>query len=213
MVNRVISSRVAVVLTVLLMLPIPGTMGVLIEGAGTAQITAGPSSRATGSRAGENVTIHGRIEDAGGTPPARAILVAADVNASQLINYTITTDGNYALEVPNETTYFFMMVPFTDTTLGGSAGEFVHDLSGIYPLHQPKTAAGAGGFAPVLFADLHVDKVIDTVSPGVTTAGDGYIGNGVGPTYTLDGDMYQEASDLIWIKRLRSQRHNLRAGP
>ena len=97
-----------------------------------------------------------------------------------------------------------MVVPFTDTTLGGSAGEFVHDMSGIYPLHQPKTAAGAGGFAPVLFADLHVEKVFDTVSPGVTTAGDGYIGNGVGPTYTLDGDMYQEVSDLIWIKRLRS---------
>ena len=128
MVNRVISSRVAVVLTVLLMLPIPGTMGVLIEGAGTAQSTAGPSSRATGSRAGENVTIHGRIEDAGGTPPARAILVAADVNASQLINYTITTDGNYALEVPNETTYFFMMVPFTDTTLDG------WDLHGYFPI-------------------------------------------------------------------------------
>ena len=100
-----------------------------------------------------------------------------------------------------------MVVPFTDTALGGSAGEYVHDLSGIYPLHQPKTADGAGGFAPVLFADLHVEKVSDTVSEGDTTKGDGYIGDkpGAGSTYALDGDMYQEASDTIWIKRLRNQ--------
>jgi prepilin-type N-terminal cleavage/methylation domain-containing protein len=100
-----------------------------------------------------------------------------------------------------------MLVPFTDTALGGSAGEFVHDLSGIYPLHQPKTADGAGGFAPVLFADLHVEKVFDTVSFGDTSNGDGYIGNGPDGTnnYGLDGDMYQEASDLIWVKRLRNQ--------
>ena len=83
------------------------------------------------------------------------------------------------------------------------AGEFVHDLSGIYPLHQPKTADGAGGFAPVLFADLHVEKVTDTVSAGSTSAGDGFIGNNL-TGYTLDGPMYDEASDLIWLKRLRN---------
>ncbi len=98
-----------------------------------------------------------------------------------------------------------MIVPFA-AALGGAAGEMVHDLSGIYPLHQPKTADGAGGFAPVLFADLHVEKVFDTVSFGDTTVGDGYIGNGPDGTnnYGLDADMYQEASDLIWIKRLRN---------
>jgi len=96
-----------------------------------------------------------------------------------------------------------MVVPFTDTTLGGSAGEFVHDLSGIYPLHQPKTADGSGGFAPVLFADLHVEKLTDTVSEGSTTAGDGFIGNNL-TSYALDGPMYQEAADLIWLKRLRN---------
>jgi prepilin-type N-terminal cleavage/methylation domain-containing protein len=100
-----------------------------------------------------------------------------------------------------------MVVPFTDTALGGSAGEYVHDLSGIYPLHQPKTADGIGGFAPVLFADLHVEKVTDNVSEGDTAKGDGYIGDKPGTgagSYALDGDMYQEASDLIWIKRLRN---------
>lgn len=98
-----------------------------------------------------------------------------------------------------------MLVPFA-AALGGVAGEFVHDLSGILPLHQPKTAAGGGGFAPVLFADLHVEKVFDTVSFGDTSVGDGYIGNGPDGTnnYGLDADMYQEASDLIWIKRLRN---------
>lgn len=98
-----------------------------------------------------------------------------------------------------------MLVPFA-AALGGAAGEFVHDLGGIYPLHQPKTSNGAGGFAPVLFADLHVEKVFDTVSFGDTTKGDGYIGNGPDGNNNLglDADMYQEASDLIWIKRLRN---------
>ena len=82
----------------------------------------------------------------------------------------------------------------------GSA--FVHDLRGIYPLHQPKTADGNGGHASVLFADGHVEKIFDTVSAGDTTKGDGYIGNN--DALTLDADMYQEASDLIWVKRLRN---------
>lgn len=102
-----------------------------------------------------------------------------------------------------------MIVPFTDTALGGAAGEFVHDLSAVYPLHQPKTADGAGGFAPVLFADLHVEKVFDTAEDGAGKTGDGYIGNGPAtgattPVLTMDDDMYQEVSDLIWIKRLRN---------
>lgn len=94
-----------------------------------------------------------------------------------------------------------MIVPFTDAALGGSAGEFVHDLQGIYPLHQPKTTEGTGGFAPVLFADLHVEKLVDKVAEGDTTKGDGYIGN---KDTTIDAGMYQEASDLIWLKRLRA---------
>jgi len=62
----------------------------------------------------------------------------------------------------------------------------------------------------VLFADGHVESVYDKVSFGDTTKGDGYIGNGpnapgAATTLDLDADMYQEASDLIWIKRLRTK--------
>ncbi len=142
--------------------------------------------------------------------PARAVAGAdglLDATAAAAIK---TFTGASVAKANDRMTASFtdgMVVPFTDTALGGSAGEYVHDLSGIYPLHQPKTADGAGGFAPVLFADLHVEKVSDTVSEGDTTKGDGYIGDkpGAGSTYALDGDMYQEASDTIWIKRLRNQ--------
>jgi len=91
-----------------------------------------------------------------------------------------------------------MVVPYTDTSIGGAAGQYVHDLSGVFPLHQPKSANGGGGFAPVLFADQHVEKVVDKT-------GDGYIGNGPASTYSLNADQYQEASEQIWIKRLRNQ--------
>lgn len=94
------------------------------------------------------------------------------------------------------------MVVALDAALGGAANEKVHDLSGILPLHQPKSADGTGGFAPVLFADGHVERATDTVKFGDKTAGDGYIGNDA--TDQLDADMYQEASDLIWLKRLRN---------
>jgi prepilin-type N-terminal cleavage/methylation domain-containing protein/prepilin-type processing-associated H-X9-DG protein len=137
--------------------------------------------------------------------PARAVAGAAGLldatAAAALKSFTGTSIARANDRVSTSFTDG-MLVPFTDTALGGSAGEFVHDLSGILPLHQPKTADGSGGFAPVLFADLHVEKVFDTVSEGSTTIGDGFIGNNLN-SYALDGDMYQEASDLIWIKRLR----------
>lgn len=119
-----------------------------------------------------------------------------------------------------------MNVAFTDTTMGGSAGQFVHEFNDIEPLHQPKTRVGTGGYAPILFADLHVEKVYDTVAVtatgtgasatvaagGETKGGDGYIGNGVSRdsagkiTGVAVGPLgYQEISDFIWIKRLRNR--------
>jgi len=84
---------------------------------------------------------------------------------------------------------------------GANAGStFVHDLQGIFPLHQA-AAGGVGGHAPVLFADLHVEKLVDTAKQGNAKQGDGYIGN-LGSA--LDADMYQEASEKIWMKRLRA---------
>jgi prepilin-type N-terminal cleavage/methylation domain-containing protein len=108
-----------------------------------------------------------------------------------------------------------MNVSWTDTALGGNAGQFVHEFNDIEPLHQPKNSDGTGGFAPILFADLHVEKVFDTVTSGTaenTSKGDGYIGNGVGRdsagkinSVSLGANGYQEISDFIWIKRLRNR--------
>ena len=102
-----------------------------------------------------------------------------------------------------------MNVVFDDAALGGGPGRKIHELSDIYPLHQPK-ARGVGGFAPLLFADGHVDKVEDTCGPG-SQRPDGFIGNGVvassGGTitgHTLDGPSFQEAADQIWLRRLEA---------
>ena len=108
-----------------------------------------------------------------------------------------------------------MNVPFEDTALGGATGKKVHEFNDIQPLHQPKDTAGNGGNAPILFADLHVEKINDLVTSGTSEQagkGDGYLGNGV----TRDGTGkitavnmgalgYQEIGDFVWIKRLRNQ--------
>jgi prepilin-type N-terminal cleavage/methylation domain-containing protein/prepilin-type processing-associated H-X9-DG protein len=90
-------------------------------------------------------------------------------------------------------------------TIDAGPENFIHEFTDIDPLHQPKTADGGGGHAPVLFADLHVAKVFDTVSKNNTTTGDGYLGNGVdgSGSPTIDEPMYQEVSEQIWTKRLR----------
>jgi len=104
-----------------------------------------------------------------------------------------------------------MNVVFTDTAIGGGPGRKIHELSDIHPLHQPRVKGGAGGFAPILFADGHVEKVFDTVTAGgagTAATGDSFIGNGVTTTsgtisgFVIDGPSYQEAADQIWLKRL-----------
>ncbi|MBL6713097.1 MAG: prepilin-type N-terminal cleavage/methylation domain-containing protein [Pirellulales bacterium] len=108
-----------------------------------------------------------------------------------------------------------MNVPFEDTTLGGANGKKVHEFGDIEPLHQPKDNTGGGGYAPVLFADGHVEKIADTVAYNGTSTGalyDGFIGNGVArdgngkiTAVAIDGPSYQEITDKIWIKRLRNR--------
>ncbi len=113
-----------------------------------------------------------------------------------------TFAGNPSVAKANDTMTASMTDGMTISGTTATAGSaFVHSLTDVLPLHQPKTADGAGGFAPVLFADLHVEKLTDTASSGSTTAGDGYIGNDA--SGALDAGMYSEAADLIWIKRLR----------
>jgi prepilin-type processing-associated H-X9-DG protein len=106
-----------------------------------------------------------------------------------------------------------MNVIFTDTALGGGPARKIHELSDIHPLHQPKSKGG-GGFAPILFADGHVERVHDTVSAAASTstsAGDSFIGNavtvdanGLVNALVLDGPSHQEAADQIWLKRLET---------
>lgn len=103
-----------------------------------------------------------------------------------------------------------MNVLFEDPAIGGSAGRKIHELSDIHPLHMPK-AGGRGGFAPILFADGHVERVHDRTSVGDDDEGDAFIGNSVTVAsngtvngFVIDGPCYQEAADQIWLKRLRT---------
>ncbi len=108
-----------------------------------------------------------------------------------------------------------MTVTVSGTLLGisGSTSK-INEFGDIEPLHQPKDRTGTGGHAPILFADLHVEKVQDTVTSGsteLTTKGDGYIGNGVTRdsagkiTAVAIGPLgYQEIADQIWVRRLRN---------
>ena len=92
----------------------------------------------------------------------------------------------------------------------------INEYNDIEPLHQPKNSDGSGGFAPLLFADLHVEKVYDTVNNDTGAAvktGDNYIGNGV--SRNANGNItavscntaaaYNEISDAVWVKRLRNR--------
>ena len=108
-----------------------------------------------------------------------------------------------------------MNVAFENTALGGATGKKVHEFNDIQPLHQPKDTAGNGGNAPILFADLHVEKINDLVTSGTSEQagkGDGYLGNGVSrdtagkiTAVSMGALGYQEIGDFVWIKRLRNQ--------
>ena len=115
-----------------------------------------------------------------------------------------------------------MNVTISGSLIGAAADAKIHEFNDIEPLHQPKNAAGTGGHAPLLFADLHVEKVQDTVTSGtaeVANKGDGYLGNGVGRdgtgkiTSVAIGPLgYQEIADQVWTRRLRSQQSSTTGG-
>jgi prepilin-type N-terminal cleavage/methylation domain-containing protein len=116
----------------------------------------------------------------------------------------IVKSGDFLVESFNDG----MTVLYTDASIGGSAGRTVHEFNDIEPLHMKKGVGG--GYSPILFADLHVVKVFDSVSYGDAAGkGDGFIGNGVSRDGTgkisnvaIDGPTYSEIADFIWIKRL-----------
>jgi prepilin-type N-terminal cleavage/methylation domain-containing protein len=103
---------------------------------------------------------------------------------------------------------------FTDTMTAGmtvdvsgiaglGVGNRIHNLSAIFPFHQPRNSDGTGGFAPCLFADLHVEKVFDKVGFDGAEAGDGYLGNGSAGTLT-GIDAYKEVAEQMWVRRLQN---------
>lgn len=102
-----------------------------------------------------------------------------------------------------------MTVAYSDTSIGGSANRTIHEFNDIEPMHLKKGAGG--GFAPLLFADLHVVKVFDSASYGDANGkGDGYIGNGVTrdaagkiTDVAIDGPTYAEIADFAWVRRLQ----------
>jgi len=102
---------------------------------------------------------------------------------------------------------------------GTSTDKKIHENNDIEPLHQPKESDGTGGFAPLLFADLHVERVYDTATAGVgdnagkatTKKGDNFLGNGITrktsgaiDQVVIDATGFNEVADVIWLHRLRS---------
>ena len=136
--------------------------------------------------------------------PARAVatpVLAAD--ATTMVNFV----GSPVVKANDLLTQSFTGgMTVTGTVTGDTtAGVKIHEFSAIEPLHQPKTAGGGGGHAPVLFADLHVEKVQDTVTSGATEVknkGDGYLGNAADGSIGALG--YQEVADQMWTRRLRT---------
>ena len=104
-----------------------------------------------------------------------------------------------------------MLCPFTDTTLGGSTGEKIHEINDIYPVVGARVNGDglwAGGSAQMLFADGHVAKVRDTA--GYNEGPDGWIGPyksdpatmGTGGTYVVNAGAWGEVRNTIWMKQL-----------
>ena len=110
-----------------------------------------------------------------------------------------------------------MTITITDSAIAPlvSGTLRAQEFNDIEPLHQAKNSDGSGGFAPLLFADLHVEKVYDTVSNDTasTVRGDSYIGNGVArnsngnitASTIASAAVFNEIADQCWVKRLRNR--------
>jgi len=138
------------------------------------------------------------------TTPARVALMAPARTSGTFTSANVTTmntDFGVPTTVVKANDRMTQSLANGMTVAYGGGTDKVQDMSAIFPLHQPKTSEGYGGHAPVLFADLHVEKVNDTVGTAGSTP-DGYIGNK--PGTTLSDTMYEEAADVLWMKRLRN---------
>ena len=104
-----------------------------------------------------------------------------------------------------------MSCPFTDTALGGSTGEKIHEINDIYPVvGARKNGDGlwAGGSAQILFADGHVAKVID--KGGYQESPDGWIGpykasgsfSSSSAAFEINESGWNETRNQLWLKHL-----------
>jgi prepilin-type N-terminal cleavage/methylation domain-containing protein/prepilin-type processing-associated H-X9-DG protein len=105
-----------------------------------------------------------------------------------------------------------MEVSAADAFGSANTAERIHGFNDIEPLHQAKNSDGSGGNAPILFADGHVAKILDTVTAGSTALkkGDSFLGAGVQRNtagnitgFVVDNPSYNELADQVWLKRMR----------
>lgn len=104
-----------------------------------------------------------------------------------------------------------MSVDYSAVT--GDTARQGHEFNDIAPLHSPKSGGVVGGYANVLFADGHVDKVHDTggqlafygdISAPVNDVPDGFIGPyKTGGGFQINASAFKEIRSSMWYGRLR----------
>ncbi len=144
---------------------------------------------------------------AGGTENGVSSGVGAKV-FNDFAGKTLVKAGDLLVESFNDG----MEVSAADAFGSANTAEKIHGFNDIEPLHQPKNSDGTGGTAPILFADGHVAKILDTVTAGNTALkkGDSFLGAGVSRNsagavtgFVADNPSYNELADQVWLKRLR----------
>ncbi len=114
----------------------------------------------------------------------------------------------------------FTVESFTDgmsvdySSVTGTPGRKGHEFNDIAPLHSPKGGDTIGGYANVLFADGHADKVYDTggelgyygdpANPK-SDMPDGFIGpyKKSGSAFEINKSAFDEVRGSMWYGRLR----------
>jgi prepilin-type N-terminal cleavage/methylation domain-containing protein/prepilin-type processing-associated H-X9-DG protein len=133
---------------------------------------------------------------------ADAINKFADEKAVQVGDYTVEsfTDG--------------MSVDFGMVT--GQPGRKGHEFNDLAPLHSPRAKDVVGGYANILFADGHVEKVYDSggrlsyygdPSNPKDDVPDGFIGpyKATGSSFEINESGFREIRNGMWYGRLRAK--------
>lgn len=105
-----------------------------------------------------------------------------------------------------------MSVDYSAVT--NDTGRKGHEFNDIAPIHNPKSGDTVGGYANMLFADGHVERVNDTGGQlnfyGDTTnpqadVPDGFIGpyKTTGTTFEINKSAFEEIRSTVWYGRMR----------